>query len=478
MSKIRSSPSILVPFTRVNAATGIGDGTTSKWLPILALVTAQLITASWHVLGKHVLRQVPYLDPISFVLVRTILSYVALLMVGRICEGHVPFPPLFCDDSSSCSNNNNLVVPRSSFREANYLQPSTTIIESSDNFSLYLTSPDSLKAADLKLPINRKKRRRRKYNTYMMISTGLSPLISSMPFEFYRKRISDLNPEALRIIVAGLCGMLVLPLCYTAGLILTSPTVASVWDGPLIPLGCFCAAVVFGFEKMSETHPIFQVGSLLLTVIGSILVLLADYLGIGREIGSESGIVLVKGSTILSGHTQFICGNIILMGVVAAFSAMTLLQKSLSHHPAIHLTAWMFGTGFMGCFALLLLDSVMANMITGCSLDRAVLQVYVAFTTSSLFRFGVLYSSVFVGGACFTIGSYASSHLESSVITLFAATQPPVTAVLEWVFVGNEFGWVKLGGMACVCLGIYSFTWIKKAPLLIQKRIIDANLAV
>lgn len=180
---------------------------------------------------------------------------------------------------------------------------------------------------------------------------------------------------------------------------------------------------------------------------------LVDYLGIGEIVG-DSGIVLIKSSTILSDLTQFIRGNIILMGVVAAFSAMTLLQKSLSHHPAIHLTAWMFGIGFVGCFSLLLLDSVMGNMITCCSLDRVVLQVYVSFTTSPLFRFGVVYSSVFVGGAYFTIGS------------LFAATQPPVTALLEWAFVGNEneFGCVKLGGMACVCLGIYSFAWIKKVP--------------
>ena len=67
-----------------------------------------------------------------------------------------------------------------------------------------------------------------------------------------------------------------------------------------------------------------------------------------------------------------------------------------------------------------------------------------------------------MGGACFSIGSYASSHLESSVITLFAATQPPITAVLEWIWEGKGLGWKKLGGMACVGLGMHFFTYIKR----------------
>ena len=83
-------------------------------------------------------------------------------------------------------------------------------------------------------------------------------------------------------------------------------------------------------------------------------------------------------------------------------------------------------------------------------------------TTSPTFRYGILYSAFFVGGACFSIASYASSHLESSVITLFAATQPPITAVLEWIWEGKELGWKKIGGMACVGLGMHLFTHIKK----------------
>ena len=436
----------LAPSTKLT-----NTATSSKLLPYLALLAAQLITSSWHVLGKHVMQQVPYLDPISFVLIRTLLSSVALLLVGRIREGHVPFPPLFRD----CNN----------ARDAKSHRPASPIIERGDSFSLSLSSShDSVRSLDINLPVYRKKRRRKKYNTYSISS--LSPIFSSiwivLPFKYYQKRMSKLNPDAVRIIFAGLSGMLILPLSYTTGLILTSPTVASVWDGPLIPLGCFCAAVAVGFEKLSEIRPISQIGSLLLTVIGSIVVLLVDYSGIGRTNG-DSDRTEVYDSNIVSDHTQFIRGNIILIGVVAAFSTMTLLQKSLSHHPSIHLTAWMFGIGFLGCFAVLLLDGLMGNMTTGCSLSQAVFQLYVALTTSPTFRFGVLYSALFVGGACFTIGSYASSHLESSVITLFAATQPPVTAVLEWAWEGNGFGWMKIGGMTCVCFGIYSFTWIKRA---------------
>ena len=413
------------------------------FLPILALLAAQLITASWHFLGKHVLRQVPYLDPISFVLFRTLVAYVALFLVGRLREGYVPFPPLYRDGSNNLRQQKLIDT-----------QPSSPIIELKRGFSstLSLSSPDSVHSVDIKCPAHRKKRRRKKHNSYTLLASlyqRISPMIL-LPFKVYRQLTNDLNSEAIRIIFAGISGMIILPLCYTTGLILTSPTVVSVWDGPLIPLGCFVAAVAFGIESLSDVYPFVQVGSLLLTVFGSIVVLLVDYSGVGwMVVGDED--VVVFGSSI-SGHTQFLRGNIILMGVVTATSSLTLLQKSLSHYPSIHLTAWMFGIGFLGCLALLLLDGMMGGTITGCSLRQAVLQLHVALTTSSTFQFGVIYSALFVNGACFTIGSYASSHLDSSVITLFAATQPPVTAVLEWFWEGRELGWMKLAGRQAFAL--------------------------
>ena len=131
------------------------------FLPILALLAAQLITASWHVLGKHVLRQVPYLDPISFVLFRTLVAYVALFLVGRL-EGYVPFPPLYRD------GNNNL-------RQQKLIdtQPSSSIIELKRGFSstLSLSSPDSVHSVDKKIPAHRKKQRRKKHNSYTLLAS-------------------------------------------------------------------------------------------------------------------------------------------------------------------------------------------------------------------------------------------------------------------------------------------------------------------
>jgi len=267
--------------------------------------------------------------------------------------------------------------------------------------------------------------------------------------------------------------MLLLPICYTTGLILTSPTVASVWDGPMIPLGCFCAAVTLGVEKKSKSHPFGQVGSLLLAVGGSIVVLLVDYLGGGHGIKGDDAAKDVKSSNgDAKDHLQFVQGNMVLMGVVAAYSATALLQKRLNHYPPIQLTGWMFGIGFLGCLTLLLLDSILGSRITGCTLGQALFQLYIALTTSPTFRYGLLYSAFFVGGVCFSIASYASSHLESSVITLFAATQPPITAVLEWIWEGKGLGWKKLGGMGCVGIGMWYFTYIKRLE---KEERIDCN---
>ena len=299
--------------------------------------------------------------------------------------------------------------------------------------------------SEFHLPL-RKKRRMSKENI-----NNLLLLIQNT----WLRTSETLNTEAIQIIAAGISGMLLLPLCYTAGLIMTTPTITSVWDGPMIPLGCFFVAVALKLEKRSDLYPRFQVWSLLLAVGGSLIVLMADFIHGNNHknaVEKEAGM----------NHMQIIQGNMLLSGVVASYSATSLLQKQLTRHPPITLTGWMFCIGFICCFCLLLLDSfLVGGTLTGCTLGQAVKQL-LALTTSATFQYGLLYSALFVGGACFSIGSYASAHLESSVITLFAACQPPMTAVLEWIWEGMGFGWKKGFGMCCVCCGLFGFTYIKR----------------
>ncbi|KAL7544093.1 hypothetical protein ACHAXR_013543 [Thalassiosira sp. AJA248-18] len=468
------------------------SGSSSTLLPILALLCAQLFTASWHVLGKHVMSQVPYLAPISYVLIRTLITSLTLLLVGTIHEGHTPFPPMFRDGSSTATFSRELSL------QAGLLKPSSSslsIESGSSNVGLPLSqcnSTDSLNGKDrnnAQDPLisssrkqrhhhrhhHRPRRKKRKSPTFKnYVAMALSSIIMTLrniqyTFKYYQQQINNLNPETVQIIFAGLAGMLLLPICYTTGLILTSPTVASVWDGPMIPLGCFCAAVTLGLEKRSKSYPVGQVGSLLLTVGGSIIVLLVDYLGGGHGIkgvndgdGATTQDDIKISNAGVNEHMQFIRGNMVLMGLVVAYSATALLQKRLNRYPPIQLTAWMFGIGFIGCLTVLILDSIFGSRISGCTLGEALIQLYAALTTSPTFRYGLLYSAFFVGGASFSIVSYASSHLESSVITLFAAMQPPITAVLEWIWEGKELGWKKIGGMCCVGLGMWGFTYIKR----------------
>lgn len=64
-------------------------------LPIFALLCAKLFTSSWHVLGKHVMETAPFVTPIAYILIRTFMTATMLLIMGRICEGAITFPPLF-----------------------------------------------------------------------------------------------------------------------------------------------------------------------------------------------------------------------------------------------------------------------------------------------------------------------------------------------------------------------------------------------
>jgi drug/metabolite transporter (DMT)-like permease len=409
--------------------------------------------------------QVRYLSPIAYIFIRTLISATLLFTMGRIYEGPVKFPPLFKQQKLKAKSPQSGISIDSGNSIGMTLSPSVSTIESMCS-SISITDkkmedlPSTLSQHQTSSSHFHRPRRRKR-----MSSRGNNFCTYIISYIFYLLLISqkectrlleNVNTEALQIVAAGIAGMLLLPSCYTTGLIMTSPTIASVWDGPMIPLGCFCAAVVLKLEKRSEQYPKAQIGSLLLAVGGSLIVLMADFIH-----GNDHKNAAEKDAGM--NHMQFIQGNMVLSGVVAAYSATALLQKQLTHYPPITLTSWMFGIGFIGCFGSLLLDSVLlGGTLTGCTLGQAVSQLHLALTTSPTFQYGLLYSAFFVGGACFAIASYASAHLESSVITLFAACQPPMTAVLEWIWEGKGFGWKKVLGMCCVCCGMCGFTYIKR----------------
>ena len=410
---------------------------------------------------------VPYLTPVAYILVRTFISATLLLTLGRIYEGPVSFPSLFKQlKAKSPQSGISMISIESGNSIGMTLSPSASTIES-------MCSSNSItdkKMEDYYLPstqsqqqtrsyFHRRRRRKRSPSKGNNCCAYIISYIFSLLLigqKEYTRMLKNVNTEALQIVAAGIAGMLLLPSCYTTGLLMTSPTIASVWDGPMIPLGCFCAAVLLKLEKRSEQYPLGQVGSLLLAVGGSLIVLMADFIhGNDHKNGTEKDAGM--------NHMEFIQGNMVLSGVVAAYSATALLQKQLTHYPPMTLTGWMFAIGCIGCFVSLLLDSLLlGGTLTGSTLGQALSQLHLALTTSPTFRYGLFYSAYFVGGACFAIASYASSHLESSVITLFAACQPPMTAVLEWIWEGKGFGWKKVLGMCCVCCGMCGFTYIKR----------------
>ncbi|KAL7467919.1 hypothetical protein ACHAXS_008153 [Conticribra weissflogii] len=470
----------------------------TETLPIIALLTSQLVMSSWHVLGKHVMHTVPYVTPMTYILVRTGITACMLLICGRLFEGVVKFPALFLADFEV---GNAKSVPTSFVGkdgiELMHPLPGTTSLTSMENggVGLALSRSGSIESIGATPSIVEDKksedhlssiqnngylqnhtqeqfrRRRRKKRNYLS-GSQITALLTKQPLQILNQmRSKQLNMEAVQIICAGLSGMFLLPLTYTTGLVLTTPTVASVWDGPMIPLGCFLAAVSFGVEKRSHMYPRMQIASLILAVGGSLIVLLIDYTGGGGNPESGGGNPSINHNNGKSQHWEgrttheFLQGNMVLMGVVAAYSAMALLQKRLNHYPPMTLTGWMFGFGFVGCISSVLLDSLLVNIginITGCTLHQCIRQIYRALTTSPTFRYGLLYACFFVGGICFSIASYAASHLESSVITLFAACQPPMTAVLEWIWEGKGLGWKKIFGMLCVGMGMWCFTYIKQ----------------
>lgn len=172
---------------------GVTSGSSGGILPYIALILGQLITSSWHVLGKHVMSQVPYLTPIAFVLVRTGITGSMLLTFGRIFEGSVAAPMLFCVDSTIQSDEEN-----------GFIDEKNVTLNGDNGKSQFTNGHDGSKHNPIK-------RRRRKKTVWREQFKLLRIYIVNTAQQKSSSAPPTINPEIIQILGASLAGMLLLP---------------------------------------------------------------------------------------------------------------------------------------------------------------------------------------------------------------------------------------------------------------------------
>lgn len=270
------------------------------------------------------------------------------------------------------------------------------------------------------------------------------------------------SAEFAKLVVGGVTGGCLVQLLYLQGLIMTSPTTTSVWDGPLLPVIVFCLAILRGTEKLY--NPLWRIATLILTCSGLCLVLFGDYhhrLGGGGDHNIDS--------SEMTANRRFLLGNIVILFQDFCHAFMAIVQRELRRFPPLTLTSWLFGIG------------VVANLIVivvtpGTSVSSVISKTMRALLESHQFIVGLAFAVVVMSAFTYSILSYASRHLESSVVTLFAAAQPPITVALESFFFGTPICVSKRVGISMVCCGMYFFTdlstkgTMEHHPLKIGKR--------
>ena len=252
------------------------------------------------------------------------------------------------------------------------------------------------------------------------------------------------SAEFAKLVVGGVTGGCLVQLLYLQGLIMTSPTTTAVWDGPLLPVIVFCIAILRGTEKLY--NPVWRIATLILTCSGSCLVLFSDYHHRLEEGGSHN-----SDSTELAANKRFLLGNLVILFQDFCHALMAIVQRELRQFPPLTLTSWLFGIGVVANLIVVVVtpDTSVSSVITKAT--RALLE-------SHQFLVGLAFAVVVMSAFTYSILSYASRHLESSVVTLFAAAQPPITVALESFFFGTPICASKRVGIFMVCCGMYFFT--------------------
>jgi len=257
-----------------------------------------------------------------------------------------------------------------------------------------------------------------------------------------------------KIVAAGVCGGSLMPLFYLSGLIHTTPTVTAVWDGPFLPVLVFIATLFLGIERLSA-KPLQQISSLLLTVMGSLLVLVGDF--------HHHKAAHMELETWHDGRAhEFLLGNALLFAMILSYAAMAMIQKDLSEYfLPLTLTSWIFG---VGAVANVLLVVFVGKYLPGGAVT--LMGVYEetrhAMATSTTFIMGLLYAVFCLTALCNSVLSYASKYLDSSLVVLFCALQPPITVVMEYFAFNKAIGAKKIIGMIAVGIGMVYFTSYKK----------------
>lgn len=211
----------------------------------------------------------------------------------------------------------------------------------------------------------------------------------------------------IKLFFCGLFGCFVTQHAYVFGLMLTSPTAISLFDGPLTPIAVFLLALLIGLEHAGRTMKDFfqQFLPIIATVSGAALVLMGVSQGL-----DESEV------TVNSRDTQYKLYGIPLLFVECLSMATTIiLQKLLLNAvPQYFLVAVMYSVGTISCAVFILL-------VERKSLLVLLTAAFIELTVNPPFLLGLIYSVLIHSVLAMITFNYGAKRLEASKGEFFIA---------------------------------------------------------
>jgi RarD protein len=159
-------------------------------------------------------------------------------------------------------------------------------------------------------------------------------------------------------------------------------------------------------------------------------------LGVAAALIGVTLVLTAKGLDLTQGPLR---GDLIILVAVFAWSAYTLIGKRvLAHHDPFTVTTWALGFGAL-------------------SMLPAGFWVWRDFDPASPGLAGwleVLYLAVFTSLIAFTLWYVALKRLEATQLAVFANLQPPLTALLAWLILGDVPEELTVAGGILVLCGV------------------------
>jgi drug/metabolite transporter (DMT)-like permease len=236
------------------------------------------------------------------------------------------------------------------------------------------------------------------------------------------KNLLPSRKAILPLMLMGLTGVVLFNLFQFLALEFTSATNV----GLISTLNMFSIAM-FSFLFLKEKINTLQVGSMIISFVGVLLVLSKGHLEVLFSIGFNKG-------------------DLLMVAAVCVWGIYSVISKWAMKH-----TTPLMATLYSGIFGVIVLIPFNVRDFTITNLDASFVQ-------------SILYTGVVSTVVCMLLWNIGVQKLGATTSGMFLNFNPIFTAVIAFMWLGEKMTWIQGVGSLIVITGCFLFTFFKRKP--------------